>query len=73
MFLFRNSVRSAVVRVINERIKVAEKSYKYSLRNLVRETAEKIKVIQSEHKAKQQRLLDEGVESVINPSYGVAK
>lgn len=67
MFFFRNSVRSAVVKVINQRINIAEKGYQFSLKNLFAETKAKIKQIKDEQKIKQQKLLDEYVNSVIAP------
>lgn len=64
---FRNNVRSAVVKVINQRIKYAEKKYAFSLKELIAETKAKIQAIRDEHKLKQQNLLDECVKSVISP------
>lgn len=67
MFFFRNSVRSGVIKVINQRIQYAEKRYSFSLKELVAETKARIQAIKDEHKIKQQNLLDECVQSVISP------
>lgn len=64
---FKNSVRSAVVKVINQRINIAEKGYQFSLKNLFAETKAKIQAIRDEQKIKQQNLLDEYVNSVLRP------
>lgn len=64
---FKNSVRSAVVKVINQRINIAEKVYQFSLKNLFAETKAKIQAIRDEQKIKQQNLLDEYVNSVLRP------
>lgn len=64
---FRNSVRSAVVKVINQRIQYAEKRYAFSVKELIAETKARIQAIRDEHKLKSQNLLDECVKSVISP------
>jgi hypothetical protein len=66
MFFFRNSVRSAVVKVIDARIKHAQKRYEFSLKELFAETKAKIEAIRTESKKKEQTLLDECVKSVIS-------
>lgn len=63
---FRNSVRSAVVKVINQRIQYAEKRYAFSVKELIAETKARIQAIRDEHKLKQHNLLDECVKSVIS-------
>lgn len=68
MFFFRNSVRSAVVKVINARIKHAQKRYEFSLKELFVETKAKIQAIRDESKKKEQALLDDCVNSVISSS-----
>ena len=66
MFFFRNSVRSGVIKVINQRIQYAEKRYAFSVKELIADTKARIQAIRDEHKVKQQNLLDECVKSVIS-------
>lgn len=64
--IFRSNVRSAVVKVINTRIEAAEKRYQYSLKELFAEMRSKLKALKAEQKLRQEKLLNDCVESVIN-------
>jgi hypothetical protein len=65
MSLFKNEVRNAVVKIIDERIAEAQEQYNESVSILAEETLSKIEDIQIQQGIEKQKLLKDCVASVL--------
>lgn len=65
MSLFKNEVRNAVVKIIDERIASAQEQYNESVAILAEETLSKIEDIQIQQGIEKQKLLKDCVASVL--------